>query len=182
MGEVVLMRRASLLNAISFRFAVTLAIAGSATSAGAAPLDELDRFSGTWQSRGTFVDTPYSKAHSAAGTTTCAWSDDHTFMICQQRVTQYGDVETDVAVYTYDDATKTYRFSNIQRQQTTSLTITVAENTITYPLAFTDNGKNVNVRTLNVWVSPNLYRWRTEYSLDGGTTWKPMASGTSQRQ
>lgn len=176
------MRRASLLNAISFRLTVMLAIAGSATSAGAAPLDELDRFSGTWQSRGTFVSTPYSKAHSATGTTTCAWSNDRSFMICQQRVSDNGDVETDVAIYTYDDAAKVYRFSNIQRQHTTSMTITVAGNTITYPLAFVDNGKNVSIRTLNVWDNPKLYHWRTEYSLDGGTTWSLMASGTAQRQ
>lgn len=176
------MRRAPLMNVVSFRTAIALAMAGSAMPAGAAPLDELDRFTGTWQSQGTFVNTPYSKAHSATGTTTCAWSDDHTFMICQQRVSDSGDLETDVAVYTYDDAAKVYRFSNIQRQHTTSLTITITGNTVTYPLTFVDNGKNVSIRTLNIWESPTLYRWRTEYSLDDGATWKLMASGTSQRQ
>lgn len=145
-------------------------------------LAELDRFAGTWQSHGTFVDTPYSKASAATGTTSCAWSFNKAFMICQQSAWMGGKRDDDVAIYTYDASSEAYRFSNVQRSRTTSSVITVDGNTITYPFSFTDNGKNVRIRTLNVWVSPGLYRWRTEYSTDGGATWTLMASGTSQRQ
>ncbi len=164
------------------RASIVFALGIGPMPAGAAPLDELDRFAGTWQSQGTFVDSPYSKAHSANATTTCAWSNGRTFMICQQRVSTDGAVETGVAVYAYDDASKSYRFTNVQVQRTTSMTIGVAGNTITYPVSFTDKGKSVTIRTLNVWDNPRLYHWRTEYSLDGGATWSLMASGSSQRQ
>jgi hypothetical protein len=168
-----------------WRTALVLAAAGLVATpvrGPAAPLDELDRFAGTWQSQGTFVNGPYSKPSTSTAKTTCAWSTGHTFMICQQSVSTDGKTTDDLGIYTYDRAASAYRFYNIQTARTTSSTITVAGNTITYPFSFTDNGKNVTIRTLNIWDSPSLYRWRTEYSTDGGTSWRLMASGSSQRQ
>jgi hypothetical protein len=156
---------------------VTLPVRGAA-----APLDELDRFAGTWQSHGTFVNGPYSKASTSTATTTCAWSTGHTFMICQQSVSTDGKVSDDLGVYTYDGAARAYRFYNVETARTTASTITVAGNTITYPFSFTDKEKKVAIRTLNIWDSPSLYRWRAEYSTDGGTSWQVMGSGSSQRQ
>ncbi len=141
-----------------------------------------DRFAGTWQSHGTFVNGPYSKASTSTATTTCAWSTGHTFMICQQSVSTDGKVSDDLGIYTYDGAARAYRFYNVETARTTASTITVAGNTITYPFSFTDKGKKVAIRTLNIWDSPSLYRWRAEYSTDGGTSWQVMGSGSSQRQ
>lgn len=147
----------------------------------AGPIDQLDRFSGTWHGQGTFVETPYSTAGTSSATTICSWSADHLFMICQQSATLAGKRDDDVAIYSYDDAAGAYRFFNIRPSRITSLTITVDGNTVTYPSTFTDKGKNVTVRTLNVWKNSNFYTWRTEYTTDGGATWTLMASGTSQR-
>jgi hypothetical protein len=172
-------------NGFTWRPVLVLAAVAALTwpvRGSAAPIDELDRFTGTWQSRGTFVDGPYSKASSSTAKTTCAWSAGHTFMICQQSVTTNGKTSDDLGIYSYDETASAYRFSNVQTGGTTSSTITVAGNTITYPFSFTDDGKKVTVRTVNIWDSPNLYRWRAEYSTDGGVTWKLMGSGSSQRQ
>jgi hypothetical protein len=147
----------------------------------AGPIDQLDRFSGTWHGQGTFVETPYSTAGTSSATTTCAWSGDHLFMVCQQAVTMNGKRDDNLAVYSYDDAAGAYRFFNIRPGRITSTPITVDGNTITYPFSFTDKGKNVTIRTLNVWKNANLYTWRTEYTIDGGAMWTLMASGTSQR-
>lgn len=150
--------------------------------AAADPLDSLDRFAGTWHSQGTFVDSPYGKAGTADATTTCAWSTSHTFMICQQSVTMSGATTADVAIYTYDADAKVYRFYNVQTNRAVPIVITVDDKSVTYPVSFKNNGRDVTIRTVNVWDSPSLYRWRTEYSNDNGATWVPMASGTSQRQ
>jgi hypothetical protein len=147
----------------------------------AGPIDQLDRFSGTWHSQGTFVETPYSPAGTSSATTICAWSADHLFMICQQSATMAGKRDDDVAIYSYDDAAAAYRFFNIRPGRITTLTITVDGNTVTYPSTFTDKGKTVTIRTLNVWKTHDLYTWRTEYTTNGGATWTQMASGTSQR-
>jgi hypothetical protein len=148
---------------------------------GAGPIDQLDRFAGTWQTQGTFVDTAYSKAATASGTTTCAWSMDRAFMICQQSVAVGGKSDHDVAIYSYDDATSAYRFYNVHAGSSTSATITIAGEMVTYPFSFTDKGKTVSIRTLNVWKNPNAYDWRSEFSTDDGKTWTLMASGTSTR-
>jgi hypothetical protein len=166
------------------RAAMVLALAGAALwpcRALCAPLDELDRFVGTWQSQGTFVDGPYSKAGPATATTTCAWSNNHVFMICQQSVQMNGVNDDDLGIYTYDQAGSVYRFYNVHANRTTSTNVTVDGSTIAYPYSFTDKGANVTIRTLNVWANPNLYNWRTEYSTDGGKTWTLMASGASQK-
>ena len=168
-------------------FTAALVLAGAGViliplRAAAAPVDTLDRFAGTWHSQGTFVDSPYQKAGSASGTTTCAWSNDHVFMICQQISSLNGMHDSDVAIFTYDDGSKSYRFYSVRPGGTDSVAITVDPKTITYPGSFTDRGKKVMIRTVNSWDNPSLYHWRAEYSTDGGTTWKLMGSGSSQRQ
>jgi hypothetical protein len=67
----------------SLSFAAVAFCAVAAVPANAAGVDELGRYLGTWTSPGTLYDTPYSKAGTATATTTCAWSQDHVFMICQ---------------------------------------------------------------------------------------------------
>jgi hypothetical protein len=148
---------------------------------GAGPLDQLDRLAGTWNMQGAFLRTPYSTAGPATATTTCAWSTDRLFMICQQHVTRSGKTDGDVTVYSYDDAKQEYKFYNIHSADSTSATILINGDTITYPFAFTDGGQTVQIRTINAFKGTTFYNWRTEYSTDNGTTWIPMASGTSQK-
>jgi hypothetical protein len=161
-----------------------VAVATSAQKVSAAdPIDSLDRLSGTWKSHGVFVDSPYGKAGPADATTTCVWSNGHTFLICQQSVTMGGTTNEDIALYTYDPDAKVYRFFNVRPAKVVPLNITVEGDTITYPVTFKNAaGQDVTIRTLNTWDNPALYRWRTEYTNDAGKTWIPMASGTSARQ
>src|SRR5262249_16647303 len=117
---------------------IAVAICAAKVSA-ADPIDSLDRFSGTWKSHGTFVDSPYGKAGPADATTTCAWSTGHTFVICQQSVTMEGKNSENIALYTYDADAKVYRFFNIQPSKAVPLTITIDGNTVTYPVTFKDS-------------------------------------------
>ncbi len=152
-----------------------------AQPAAASPIDELGRFEGAWHSQGTFVQTAYSKARATTATTICAWAIDRSYMVCQQKVADGDAREYDLGVYSYEDATHEYRFYSIRAGRSTTSAITVDGNTISYPFSFTDGDKQVMIRTLNVWASPTLYRWRSEYSTDAGATWTLMGSGTSQK-
>lgn len=163
------------LAAVAFCVAVAL-------PAKAAGVDELERFLGTWSSPGTLYDTPYSKAGTATATTTCAWSLDRVFMICQQSIALNGKPNHALSIYTYDAMKNQYRFFNVRPDGGDGSVISVAGDTVTYTNSFTDKGKQVTIRTLNVWESPTLYRWRTEYTTDSGKTWTLMASGTAQKQ
>ncbi len=151
-------------------------------AAGAAGLDELNRFAGIWDAPGTLLTTPYSAAARADAVNTCGWSADHIFMICQQSLSMNGKPSHVISIYTYDETANAYHFFNVHRNGVASTTIAVAGDTVTYTDSFTDKGKSVIIRTLNVWENPDRYRWRTEYSTDGGATWSPMALGTAQRR
>ncbi len=155
-----------------------VATASPAPSGGVA---ELDRLAGTWDGTGSFVDGPYSKAATARAMTACAWSGDRAFLICQQSVMLGGKHESDVAIYTYDDATGKYHFYSIGVARANSTAMAVSGTTIAYNDSFTDGAKHVLTRTLNVWDAPDSYAWRTEYSLDAGAHWILMGSGRSTR-
>jgi hypothetical protein len=148
---------------------------------GAGPIDQLDRFTGTWQTQGTFLDTPYSKAGAASGSSTCAWSNDRDFVICQQVVTLNGQTDHDVTIYSFDATTQQYEFHNVHAANATTSAITIDGDTVTYPFSYKDGDTTVSIRTLNIWKNPSAYDWRTEYSTDNGATWTPMASGTSTK-
>ena len=148
----------------------------------AAGLDELNRFAGTWDSPGAFVDGPYSKAGSAKATTICAWSSDRIFMICQQQVTTATKTEHDLGIYSYDDAAKAYRFYAVRQAAVNEVPMTLDGDTIAYSNSFDDGGKHVTIRTLNTWEGADRYRWRSEYSTDGGATGTLMGSGTATRR
>ena len=142
-----------------------------------AQLDLLDKLVGTWHSSGAFVDSAYSKAGSATATTTCAWSRDRYFLLCQQTVLMNAKPDHGLAIYTYDDATSAYKFYNLDVSRMGSTALTVDATSITYNGSFDDGSKHVLTRTTNVWDSPHGYAWRAEYSLDGGKTWVLMGSG-----
>jgi hypothetical protein len=152
-----------------------------ARPATASPIDELGRFEGTWHNQGTFVATPYSKARATTATTICAWAIDRSYMVCQQKVADGDALEYDLGIYSYEEATREYRFYSVRAGRATAAVIGVDGNTISYPFSFTDGDKQIMIRTLNVWATPTLYRWRSEYSADAGATWSLMGSGNSQK-
>lgn len=172
------MKRFSVVN-IGRVIAASAALLFATVAAG--PIDQLDRFAGTWQTQGTFVETPYSTAGAASGTATCAWATDHQYLICQQNNVLAGKPDDDVAIYSYDDAAQAYKFYSVRPARSTTATITIDRDTVTYPFSFTNNGETVSIRTLNTFTSPDFYNWRSEFSTDLGKTWTLMASGTSQR-
>lgn len=142
-------------------------------------LDAFDKLLGTWQSTGTFVESAYSQAGSSTARTTCVWSSDRLFLICQQNVVLGGAPSHDVAIYTYDDAKRAYRFYNVGVNRSGGTELKVDAASITYDGSFDDGGRHVLTRTTNVWESPKAYAWRAEYSLDGGAHWTLMGSGRS---
>ncbi|HEV7179506.1 MAG TPA: hypothetical protein VGN11_06520 [Candidatus Baltobacteraceae bacterium] len=153
--------------------------AGTVGDAGTA---QFDRLVGTWDGPGTFVDSAYSQAGTANAVTTCAWSENHVFVICQQRVVMNGKPSSDVSVYAYDEAAKKYHFYNIGVASANGTQLRVDARSMTYTDTFTDGAKHVTTRTLNVWENPGRYTWRSEYSLDGGATWTLMGSGTATKR
>lgn len=144
------------------------------------PLSALTRFAGTWQSRGTWYATPFSRPGSVHGVTTCAWSDNRQYLICQQAFVARGQSDSEIAVYTWNPLTRSYAFYSIGRSHEVGLTISVGPHTVTY-LNTSARPRKVTFRTLNLFDSPNQYRFETQYSLDGGRSWHTMLRGVTHR-
>jgi hypothetical protein len=157
--------------------AALCAIAPARAATGAEALQPLE---GNWESSATATNTAYSKAGSTTATTSCAWSVARDYLICQQNVTSAGQVTHDVAVYTYDAASAKYHFYAIRSNGISDVGIAVDTTGIMYTNAFTDAGKTVTVRTMNVWDDPDHYRFWTEYTSDG-VHWVRMLTGTAHR-
>lgn len=160
---------------------ISLLLAAAAVTAPADPLAALDRFVGTWQTTGTFVQTPYSKPNAVSSTTTCAWSADRVFLVCRQAVTLDGKTLSDLGIYTYDPQSAKYRFFSVRQDGGSNMTIAVDAASIEYDSSFDDNGTTVMNRTRNVWDAPDRYHFSTEYSTDGGKHWTTMLSGSAHR-
>ncbi len=161
--------------------AFVIAMSALPVRAAADPLDALNRFVGTWESSGSFAATSYSRPSTVSGTTVCAWSTGHDFVICQQRVTVNQVERHDIAIYTYDTAAQEYRFDNIGTAHVATTAIAVDGQTITYPGTFADGEKTVKTRTTNIWDDADNYHFTTEYSLDDGGHWTTMLSGAARR-
>jgi len=160
--------------------ALLLALCVIAPARGASGVDSLGRLEGNWDSTATSLQTPYSTAGTSGVKTSCAWSTGRDFLICQQTVTGESQVAHSVAIYTYDAAGAKYHFYAARVTGVADVGITVDTTGIMYTNTFTDGGKNVTIRTLNVWDDPDHYRFWTEYTIDG-QHWTKMLTGSSHR-
>lgn len=57
---------------------------------------------GKWSGEGSMVNTEFSKAMTVSGVTTCAWSPDHVFVICDQAVKANDKPGRQLSLYGYD--------------------------------------------------------------------------------
>ena len=73
--------------------------------------DALNRWvGGKWPLEGKMLDTDYSKALTVTGVSTCGWSPDHVFMICDQSLLEEGKPSRELSVYAYDPEKETFHF------------------------------------------------------------------------
>jgi hypothetical protein len=152
------------------------------TTEPSAELKKLDFLEGNWKAAGQSKETPYSSAAPLSSEANCAWSPNHGYMICDQMVERRDGKHNSLSVYTYDPGTKQYKFFGLDKDaRPRTVILTWEGNTLTYPGEFDDNGKKVQMRTLNEVVSPEYYTYRTEFSLDDGKTWTVMNEGKSTR-
>lgn len=146
-------------------------------------LDALAPFRGEWEGTGETYATPYSAAGMVRVRTSCEWTRNRGFLLCDQLIHEGGRTENDLSIYTYDDSTRAYHFFGISRGVARARTpsLTIAAHTWTYASAFDDRaGRHVRIRTVND-VRDTLITYRTEYTTDDGAHWRLMGRGASHR-
>ena len=174
------MRPIALLVVCALLAGSSLAIAAHRPSSDA--LDALAPFRGEWEGSGETYATPYSARGTSRAHTSCEWTRNHGFLLCDQMVHQNERTSNDLSIYTYDDSRHAYEFFGISRGAARARTpeLTIAGRTWTYASEFDDHGAHVRIRTVND-VQDTVIAYRTEYTTDGGAHWVLMGKGASHR-
>jgi hypothetical protein len=134
------------------------------------PSNPLDRFAGDWDLHGEAAGQSYHILEY------CRWSNQHTFMICEERAA--GKPAVDLTLMWHDGRRSVYRFAGIgMRGPGGSGTISIGNDR----WIWSDVEGQVHYRTINLWVTPDEIRYTSESSRDGGKTWKSDGQGTERR-
>lgn len=151
----------------------------SSVSAMSPASQKLEVWAGRWTITGQAKETPYSHASTFSSETTCGWSANRGYMLCDQLINLPTGAINQLSVYTYSETDKSYKFFGLdQNSDPRVIPLTIEGNVWTYGgKPFDDHGKQILIRTLNEFVSPALVNFRTEYSDDGGAHWTLMNEG-----
>ena len=161
-----------------------LAVAGPPHPGPDSPeLKVLDAWSGRWVTHGKLFETPYSHAGEISITSTCGWTENGGFMICDQIFTGPRGTNNDLTLYTYNPVDKSYRFCGIGRSGEPSTNqIKIEGNVWSFDRDQEQNGKKIHIRTINDFSKPGVITWNTKFTEDGGAHWTLMNEGVDTRQ
>jgi hypothetical protein len=163
-------------------YLIVFAVVGSAQVATVlkeSGIKKLDVLTGTWKARGNpdgSGNTPVSAL------TTCQWSANGAYLVCDQLVTNNGARTNNLSIYAYNADKDAYTLSlvGVPGMDPFSIGVTYKGDTLFYNSEYTANGKKVYARTLNVFASPSAYAYIVQ-SSDDGLNWQTSASGQSER-
>ena len=149
--------------------------------------DVLNRWvGGKWVGDAHFLDTDYSKAGTGGGVSTCAWSPDHIFVVCDQDVKDNGTSMRFLSIYAFDPKTSTYHFYGLSpdgdRPRTGDLSISADGTRWEYLTKTAIKEKPVWFRTINQFQSNDQVDWWSEFSTDEGQHWTKTGGGSEKRQ
>ena len=149
--------------------------------------DVLNRWvGGKWVGDARFFDTDYSKAGTGGGVSTCVWSPDHIFVVCDQDVKDNGTALRFLSIYAFDPKTSTYHFYGLSPEgdqpRTGDVSISTDGAHWEYLTKTTIKEKPVWFRTVNQFLGNDKVEWWSEYSTDQGQHWTKTGEGSEKRQ
>lgn len=145
-------------------------------------LDKLAVYDGSFEIKATYFKTPYSEAHAEDSVvlTRCWRSPD--FYSCNQSGKMIGQPQLEV--YTYDakkDEYWVYFIPNNAEHLTSGMRLTTDGKVWTYFAKLKDTkGKEVYLRNINTFTSPDVIDYEEDYSIDG-VKWTIMDKGHETR-
>ena len=166
---------------------VMMLVAGTAGAADKPGAEILGRWvGGTWPLEGKMVDSDFSKAATLKGLSTCNWSPEHVFVVCDEIVYVNGEPERNLGIYSYDKKSDTYHYVEItpegRRPALNELVISADGNRWEYRGSSEVKGEKVQFRTINEYRSSDSIEWWSEYSKDQGQHWTKMGGGSEKRE
>ena len=153
-----------------------IAMAASMSAQTPAPprgVEALGAIVGVWQSDVT---------GGVSALSSCAWTPQHSAVVCDQTVMTPEGVQHATNLYEYDPATDRYAYYGVTHVGDTlsPVPLTIAGPIWTYG-GQTAGPDGVTYRTINDFSGGSFYTWRRESSRDG-KTWTVVAQGRSEKK
>jgi hypothetical protein len=143
-------------------------------------LRKLGVFAGTWRGE----NDPDSTGKSpVVAISTCQWSPNGKYLVCDQRVTNQGATTNNLSIYSRDPDKDGYTLTlvGIPGMQPFSIPITYKGDEFYYLGSYTDDkGKKVYTRTVNTFLSTTSYTFKVQSSEDG-EHWTTSIQGKSTK-
>jgi hypothetical protein len=138
---------------------------------------KLSVFLGTWKGE----NKPGSEQVTTS-VTSCGWSLNGRYLVCDQLVDQPAGKSNNLSIYNYDSLHDSYLLSIVGLPNTDpfSIPVTARGDTLIYSGAYTDQGKKIFTRTLNIFKSSSFYIFITQYSSDS-TSWITTHEGSASK-
>jgi hypothetical protein len=170
------------------RWLFVIASAAALYAADATPgADVLNRWvGGKWVGSGQFVESGFSKANKSSAVTTCVWSPDHIFVICDQDINLGGTPMRDLSIYAFAPQTNKFHHYavSLSQEKPRNSALDISENDDRWVYSSIDHikGKSVAFRTVDQFRGADTVLWRSEFSTDGGRNWTKTGEGKESRQ
>jgi hypothetical protein len=145
----------------------------------ASGIKKLSVFLGTWKAE-SLVDAAHPVKTSAVYT--CQWSANGRYLVADQLVSNDGKETNNLSIYHYNSDKDDYTLSlvGIPGMQPFTVPVTYKADTLFYSGEYTDNGKKVYNRTLNIFTSATTYVYKIQFS-DDGVHWRTDGEGKAMK-
>jgi hypothetical protein len=140
-------------------------------------IKKLSVFLGSWKG-----ENKPGSSNNTNSTTSCSWSINGRYLICDQLIDQAGVRSNNLSIYSYDSLHDSYLLSlvGIPNTEPFSIPITARGDTLIYSGSYMDNGKKIFTRTLNIFRNSSFYIFISQYSTDGDS-WTNTLEGSASK-
>ena len=147
-----------------------------------AEVQKLGYWLGTWQGEGETKGGPFGAAGKLSSTTTCEWFAGGFHLVCRGQEKGPTGTRTFLNIRGYDEKAKAYTEYGISNFGESEYATggSIVGNKKTFEQNIEAEGKQVKVRYTEVQVSPTIFTYQAEASVDGGP-WTMIAEGKGRK-
>jgi hypothetical protein len=140
-------------------------------------INKLSIFLGTWKG-----ENKPGSSNNTNSTTSCSWSLNGRYLICDQLIDQSGVRSNNLSIYSYDTSHDSYLLSlvGIPNTDPFSIPMSARGDTLIYSGSYMDKGKKIFTRTLNIFRNSSFYIFISQYSTDGDS-WTNTLEGSASK-
>ena len=133
-------------------------------------IQKLAYYVGHWKGEGETKGGPFGPAGKLSSTTTCEWFAGGFHLVCRGEETGPTGTRAFLNIRAYDEKAKSYTEYSISSAGEVEYNTggTLVGNERSFALESDMGGKHAKIRYVEVQLSPTLFTYRAEVSLDGG--------------